>query len=83
MKKENLKDWIIIALRNSGGKARLLQVCKFIWINYEKELLNSGDLFYTWQYDVRWAATKLRKEGILKSANEQKNGFWELIDTQS
>jgi len=79
MKKNDLKNCIKIALQNHDGKAKLVQVCKFIWTNYESDLKNSGDLFYTWQYDVRWAATQLRKEGILKPAENQLNGFWELI----
>ena len=80
MKKSDLKDCVVNALKANNGKAKLVQVCKFIWSNYKTELENSGDLFYTWQYDVRWAALNLRKEGIMKSADEQKNNFWELTN---
>jgi len=37
-----------------------------------------GDLFYTWQYDMRWAATKLRRDGKLKAATRSPKGTWEL-----
>lgn len=80
MKKKDLKDWIQKALKANHGKAKLVTVSKFIWANCKSELENSGDLFYTWQYDVRWAALQLRKEGIMKPAHEQKNGFWELAE---
>lgn len=80
MKKKDLKVWVKKALEENNKKARLVTVCKFIWANYKNDLENSGDLFYTWQYDVRWAALQLRKEGIMKPAHEQKNNYWELVD---
>jgi len=79
MTKKDLKTFIVNALKAKNNKAKLIDICKFIWANYETELRNSGDLFFTWQYDVRWAATQLRKEGILKPVEEQQNGFWEII----
>ena len=39
----------------------------------------SGDIFYTWQYDIRWVGTELRKLGIMKK--DSKRGIWELSDT--
>lgn len=78
MIKSDLKECIKNALNHYDKKAKIPQICKFIWTNYESELRNSGNLFYTWQYDVRWAATELRREGTMKSKEEQTNGFWEL-----
>lgn len=69
MKKKDLKIWVQKALEANNGKAKLVTVCKFIWANYKSELENSGDLFYTWQYDVRWAALQLRKEGIMETCS--------------
>ncbi|WP_217636911.1 hypothetical protein [Dendrosporobacter quercicolus] len=57
----------------------LIDVCKYVWEHYEKELKASGNLFYTWQYDIRWAATRLRKAGVMKSADEEESGIWELV----
>ena len=54
-------------------------ICKHFWSKYENELKNSGDLFYTWQYDIRWAATALRKTGRMKDANLSPSGVWEII----
>jgi hypothetical protein len=73
-----LQAWIVEALQAEGGSARVVDVCKRIWQAHETDLLQSGDLFYTWQYDVRWAAHLLRREGVLKPANVSPNGIWEL-----
>jgi hypothetical protein len=66
------------ALKAHGGRARLLDVSKYVWNHREKELRASGDLFYTWQYDVRWAATKLRQAGKMRAAEQSETGIWEL-----
>ena len=76
--REDMKPWIIAALKLHGGKARVVQVCKYIWDNYEHELRASGNILYTWQYDVRWAAQKLRDEGILSPMKGNKTRLWEL-----
>ena len=75
MKKEDLAEYIIEALTALGGSGRIERVCEFVWCNYEHELRKSGDLFYTWQYDIRWSATYLRKKNILKGSGE-----WILVD---
>ncbi|MED4019154.1 hypothetical protein [Sutcliffiella cohnii] len=76
--KQQLRKWIIKALEEMSGSASLLDICKYVWNNYEEDLRNSGDLFYTWQYDIRWAATDLRKSGLIKPAKESPRGLWEL-----
>ena len=59
--RESLKDWVYEALEANGGVASLIDVAKHIWKHHEAELRASGDLFFKWQYDMRWAATSLRK----------------------
>ncbi|WP_110641957.1 hypothetical protein [Salinicola sp. CPA57] len=76
--KEDLHDWVADAIRAHGGKAKLVQVAKYIWDNYEAELKRSGNLLYTWQYDMRWAANALRNQGVLRSADASPRGLWEL-----
>ena len=73
-----MKDWIIEALNHLGGKGWPREVSKYIWERYETDLKNSGDRLYTWQYDVRWAAQSLRKEGVLKPVNNRRDLPWEL-----
>lgn len=77
--RDDLKPLIIKALKNFGGKARVLQVCKYIWDNHEAEIKASGDLLYKWQYDVRWAAQELRDEGIMKPVHGSRSQPWELV----
>ena len=45
---------------------------------YRNALEATGDVFYTWQYDLRWAAMTLRKQGIMKPADDSPRGVWEL-----
>lgn len=73
----NLKDAVLAAVRASGGRAHLSQIAKHIWDN-NKQSLEGSPLLYTWQYDMRWAATKLRHEGLLKPADDCEKGVWEL-----
>ena len=76
--REDLQDLVIEALKANGGKARIFEVCKYIWDNYEKELKASDKLLYTWQYDVRWAAQALRDSGALKPVHGSRFRLWEL-----
>ena len=76
--RHDLDTWVVEALNSLGGKGVIPVVCKYIWDNYEKELRMSGNLFYTWQYDIRWSVVRLRKQGLLVGANVSGNGLWEL-----
>ena len=49
-----LKPWILEALAALVGEGRVVEVAKHIWDSREHRA--SGDLFYTWQYGMRWAA---------------------------
>jgi hypothetical protein len=76
--KHDVTDWVASALKTLGGRGSLIAVAKEIWRQHEPELRASGDLFYTWQYDMRWSANVLRRKGIMKSAEVSPNGIWEL-----
>jgi len=71
-----LKDWIMEALQSAGGGAQMVDVCKHIWSHHENDLRAAGDLFYTWQYEVRWAAQMLRDTGDLAAASPSRRGWW-------
>ena len=73
-----LQDWVIAALKSKGGAANIVEVAKHIWTNHESELKASGDLFYTWQYDMRWACTKLRERKVVQAAEISERGEWRL-----
>lgn len=76
--KHDLVDWLYEALRALGGSGRIAELCKFVWEHHEKELRQSEDLFYTWQYDIRWAACQLRKSKKMKPETASPKGTWEI-----
>ena len=76
--KTDLVDWLFEALRALGGSGTIPELCKYVWEHHENDLKSSGDLFYTWQYDIRWAAYQLRKSGKMKPNNLSPRGIWEL-----
>jgi hypothetical protein len=78
LSRESLMPLVVEALRANGGSARVVDVCRYIWDHYESDLKASADLLYTWQYDVRWAAHKLRKTGKLKAVHNERTHPWEL-----
>jgi hypothetical protein len=78
----DLKPWLIDALRAHGGRASIVEVCKYVWDHHETELRQSGGLFFTWQYDIRWAAMTLRKEGVLTPAEPKSAAPWQLVEAQ-
>lgn len=77
--KSDLQTWIRSALVALGGRARLVEVARQIWKDHEAELRGSDNLFFTWQYDMRWAANRLRRAELLRSAEESPVGVWELV----
>jgi hypothetical protein len=77
--KFDLDSWVIASLEELGGSASLVEISRLIWRDHESELRASGDLLYTWQYDARWAAHRLRVQKRLKSAGESPRGVWELV----
>ena len=77
--RNDMKIWVAAALVSMGGKGWPKDVAKYIWDNYEVQIKLSGSLLYTWQYDARWAATAMRKEGVLKAVHGKTNKPWELV----
>ena len=51
-----MTDWVVDALSELDGAGSLLAVCKKIWQRHGEDISTAGDLFYRWQYEVRWAA---------------------------
>lgn len=73
--RDSLRRWVLEALLELRS-AHVPKVAKHIWDNHKTELEDSGDLFYTWQYAMRWEAQKLQHEGkILKRG---KTGIWDF-----
>ncbi|KRA87850.1 MULTISPECIES: hypothetical protein [unclassified Nocardioides] len=78
MIKQDLADHVIEALKDLGGSATVVDVCREVWSKHEKDLRSSGDLFFTWQYDIRWAAQKLRNDGFLAPTSRGAASRWKL-----
>lgn len=79
MTRYDLPDILFKSLKDMGGQASIIEVCKYVWEKYKTNLQDSGDLFYSWQYDIRWAATELRKTGRMKPAEISPRGVWEVV----
>ena len=75
---ELLREWIVEALEYYEGAATMIDVSRRIWERHEQELRDNGDMFYRWQYAMRWAGTTLRKDGILEPADQSDRGIWVL-----
>lgn len=73
--KADLQEWVIEALKYLGGEAHLTRVAEHIWENRESDLRASGDLFFTWQYDMRWSAQNLKEAGKLQKLSKS----WKLL----
>ena len=76
--KRDLETWIVEALGSAGKELSVAEVARAVWVRHEAELRESGDLFYTWQYDLRWAAQNLRNDGVLASKEGRRGGGWRL-----
>jgi len=76
--RQDLMDWVHEAIGSLGGEASIVGVAKHIWEQHEDELRASGELFYTWQYDMRWAAQRLRDDDKLEAAADMPRGMWAL-----
>lgn len=76
--KLELQDWVKEALVALGGSGTVVDVAKVVWQRHEADLRSSGDLFFTWQYDMRWAAQELRNSGQAKPAKTVPRGLWVL-----
>jgi hypothetical protein len=76
--KNQLKQWVLEALSELGGSGSVVDVCEVIWRRHEPHLRVTRDLFFTWQYDVRWAAQELRDAGELTSLAGNRRGPWQI-----
>lgn len=79
MIRADLKQLVLDALIASGGSAKVVDIAKHIWSNNHAAINVSGDLLYTWQYDMRWAANGLRHDGLIKQVNACPRGIWALV----
>lgn len=78
--KKDLTVWVSESLHRLGGSGDLVQIAEDIWRHHEQDLRSSGNLFYTWQYDMRWSANELRRSGMLRPVAQSPSGVWQLAN---
>jgi hypothetical protein len=76
--RQDLMDWVVDALRDNGGQASIVEIARHMWNHREDDLRGSGDLFFTWQYDMRCAAKRLRDQDTLRGPDATPRGIWAL-----
>ncbi len=77
--RDDLQEWVVEALQALGDEGRIVEICKYIWDHHESDLRASGDLLYTWQYDVRWAGQVLRNRKVLRAVDGNRSKPWKLV----
>ena len=80
--REIMKEWVKQSLVQLGGRATIIDICKNVWENHKIEIQDTADLFYQWQYEIRWAGDLLRREGTLVPARTSPRGVWELAASE-
>ncbi len=77
--RKDLCPWIIEALGPLGGSARIDKIKEYIWTHHADEIRDSGNLHFTWNEDILWAATQLRSKGVLKKSSDTPKSVWALV----
>jgi exonuclease VII small subunit len=84
--KDVLRKYIIQALKNLGGRARVSDVIEEMGRQLESKLL-PGDMEwrdstreYVWQNNAKWERYKMTQDGTLRS--DSPRGYWELGEGQ-
>lgn len=89
MVRNDLPDLLYEIIKSLGGKASMTNILREILKLYASKLNPSENMFYTWNYDIRWTVTELRRDGRIKPAHLKENpgelvdespkGIWEII----
>jgi hypothetical protein len=75
----DLERWILDALQAHSGEASIVEIAKHIWTTHEAELRKSDELFFTWQYKMRWAGQVLQQKGNLRKSKRGAKANWILL----
>ncbi len=76
--REQMQPWVLEAVNALGGAGEILEVAKHVWATHEQELIDSGDAFFSWQCEMRWAADQLRKSSKLGFHKKGSRSVWVL-----
>jgi len=80
IKRKDLTCILEEALVSLGGEGKIVEICEYIWSKYKDDLFASGDIFYTWQYDLRMSAKEtLKAKGKVITLKDGKKSIWKLL----
>ena len=80
IRKQDMTILVSDALESLGGKGTIVEVAAEIWKHHKDDLEASGEIFYTWQYEMRWARHRLSEAGKLKTKLKDRESVWELVN---
>ena len=73
-----VEPMLIDALKATNKPTLIVDVSKFIWNKYYDELKANDELFFKWQYQLRWAKDHLKSCGILATKKQGVYSLWYL-----
>jgi hypothetical protein len=80
IKRKDLTGILEEALISLGGEGKIVEICEYIWFKHKDDLFASGDIFYTWQYDLRMSAKEtLKAKGKVITLKDGKKSVWKLL----
>src|SRR5665213_4340353 len=79
LERSDLVEMVKQALKKLGGEGTVVEVAREIWSANRAQIEASGDLFYTWQYDMRWACQKLRDRKEATIGGTKSRNSWRLL----
>lgn len=69
-----LRPWLREALQQLGSSAAAVDVARWVWAHHEADLRAAGDLFYTWQVELRACAEAMATEAAQAPRTEGWDG---------
>ena len=73
-----IEKMLIDALQYFGKPTLITDVNRYIWNKYENDIRMSDEMLYKWQYQLRWAFTNLKKDGVCDFNKQGQNSLWLL-----
>jgi hypothetical protein len=71
-----LEKMLVGALQDLGGSGTILAVSRRVLFRHKNKLTLDDDFNSDWSYNLRWAATSLRRKNVM--VDNKKGSHWEL-----